>query len=154
MNAYLFLRYFRLLLVIFVSLALFILSVLLSVNLVSDNSLKYKITDLNRFFWINIISNHTIRYWMHISIVLIVILWIVYVFVKEIQFYTRLRQHSIATFQQSDLFDITVLITDISLYFCNISKLKTFYNVYSDNVFNIILNRKYNSLLTDIDKRD
>jgi len=50
LNAYLFLRYLRLLLVIFVSLALLILLVLLFVNLVSDNSLKFEIIDLNQLF--------------------------------------------------------------------------------------------------------
>jgi len=131
-----------------------ILSVLLSVNFVSSNSSKSEITDLNRFFWINIVPNYTIRYWVYILLVLIIILWIAYIFVKEIQFYTRLRQHNIATSQQSDFFNTTVLITDISFYLCNISKLKTFYNIYSDSVSNIILNRKYNSLLSNINKRN
>ena len=83
-----------------------------------------------------------------------IVFWIVYIFAREIQFYTRLYQYSIATSQQSDFFDTTVLITDILSYFCNISKLKTLYSVYSDNIFNIILNRKYNSLLTKISRQD
>ncbi len=47
LNVYLFLRYFCLLLVIFVSLALLILFILLSINLVSSNSSKSKITNLD-----------------------------------------------------------------------------------------------------------
>lgn len=70
------------------------------------------------------------------------------------QFYTRLRQHSIATSWQSSLFDIIVLIIDISFHLRNVSKLKTLYSVYLGGVFNVILNWKYNNLLIDIDKRD
>ena len=154
LNIYLFLRYLCLLLVVFVFLAFLIFFVLLFVNLISGDSLKNKITDLNRLFWINIVSNYTICYWIYISIALCVVFWIAYIFAREIQFYTRLRQHSIVTSQQSDLFDITVLITDILLYLRDISKLKTLYSVYSDSVFNVILNRKYNSLLTKIDRQN
>lgn len=70
------------------------------------------------------------------------------------QFYTRLRQHSIITSKQSSLFDIIVLIIDISSYLRNISKLKTLYNVYLSDVFNVILNRKYDNLLIEISKRN
>lgn len=48
LNAYLFLRYLRLLLVIFVPLALLILPVLLPINLVSGASLTYEIIGLDR----------------------------------------------------------------------------------------------------------
>ncbi len=154
LDAYLFLRYLRLLLVIFVPLALLILPVLLPVNLVSGDSLKYEITGLDRLSSINVAPNHTIRYWVHMSMALIVILWVAYVFAKEMQFYTRLRQHSIATSQQSGLFGTTVLITDIPPHLRDVSKLKALYSVYPGGVSNVILNRKYDSLLTDIDKRD
>ncbi len=50
LNAYLFLRYFCLLFVIFVSFALFIFSILLSVNFVNNNSSKSNIISLDRLF--------------------------------------------------------------------------------------------------------
>lgn len=97
LDAYLFLRYLRLLLVVFVPLALLILLVLLLVNLVSGDSFKDEIIGLDRLSWINVAPNHTIRYWVHMSMALCVVLWVDYVFTREMQFYTRLRQDSIAT---------------------------------------------------------
>jgi len=47
-----------------------------------------------------------------------------------------------------------MLIIDISLHFRDVTKLKALYNIYFDDVYNVIINRNYDLLLNNIDKRN
>lgn len=47
-----------------------------------------------------------------------------------------------------------MLIIDISLHLRDVAKLKALYDIYSSDVYNVIINRNYDLLLNDIDKRN
>jgi len=153
LDAYLFLRYLRLLLTLFVPLALVILPVLLPVNLISGDD-RNGITGLDRLSWINVAPGHTTRYWVHTMMALLVVLWVGYTFAKEMEFYSKLRQHNLKISRRSKALGSTVLITDIPLHLRDAAKLRALYGIYPGGVYSVTINRNYDLLLDDIDKRN
>lgn len=153
MNAFLFLRYLRLLLTLFVSLTLVILFVLLFINLINEDD-RNEITSLDRLTWINVTSNYITRYWIHTLMIFFVVLWVSYTFVKEMKFYSKLRQHNLKIFRRSKDLESIVLIIDISLHLRNVAKLRVLYDIYLSDVSSVIINRNYDILFDDIDKRN
>lgn len=70
------------------------------------------------------------------------------------KFYSKLRQHNLKIFRRSKDFESIVLVIDISLHFRNVTKLRVLYDIYFDDVSSVIINRNYDALLDDIDKRN
>lgn len=153
MDAFLFLRYLRLLLTLFVPLAFVILPVLLPVNLISGDD-RDGITGLDRLSWINVAPGYTARYWVHTLMALLVVLWVGYTFAKEMEFYSKLRQHNLKISRRSKALGSTVLVTDIPLHLRDLAKLKALYSIYPGGVYSVTMNRNYDLLLDDIDKRN
>jgi len=153
LDAYLFLRYLRLLLTLFVPLALVILPVLIPVNLISGDD-RNGVTGLDRLSWINVASGYTTRYWVHTLMALLVVLWVGYTFAKEMEFYSKLRQHNLKISRRSEALGSTVLITDIPLHLRDVAKLRVLYGIYPGGVSSVTINRNYDLLLDDIDKRN
>lgn len=85
---------------------------------------------------------------------LLVVLWVGYTFVKEMEFYSKLRQHNLKISRRSKALGSIVLIIDISLHLRDVAKLRALYGIYLDDLSSVIINRNYDLLLDDIDKRN
>jgi len=65
-----------------------------------------------------------------------------------------LRQHNLKIFRRSKALKSTILIINISLHLRNVAKLKVLYNIYFNDVSSVIINRNYDFLFNDINKRN
>jgi hypothetical protein len=70
------------------------------------------------------------------------------------KFYSKLRQHNLKISYRLEVLKSIVLIIDISLHLCDVAKLKTLYNIYFNDVSSVIINRNYDFLFNDINKRN
>ncbi len=70
------------------------------------------------------------------------------------KFYSKLRQHNLKISYRLEVLKSIVLIIDISLHLCDVAKLKTLYNIYFNDVNSVIINRNYDFLFNDINKRN
>ena len=96
LDAYFFLRFLRMLLKIFVPLALIILPILLPLNAVGgknddfavgpyNNAHWQNVTGLNQVGWTNIRPEQNHRYWAHLILAEIVVIYCCYVFFDELR---------------------------------------------------------------------
>jgi len=65
-----------------------------------------------------------------------------------------LRQHNLKIFRRSKALKSTILIINILLHLRNVAKLKVLYNIYFNDVSSVIINRNYDFLFNDINKRN
>jgi len=70
------------------------------------------------------------------------------------KFYSKLRQHNLKISRQLEVLGSIVLIIDISLHLRDVAKLRALYNIYFDDISSVIINRNYDFLLNNIDKRN
>lgn len=91
LDAYLFLRYLTTLLKIFVPLAVVILPVLIPVNLTRGREAQGGVSDLDQLSWTNVPPTHTSRYWVHLVLAVVVVVWVCRIARIELLCYTRLR---------------------------------------------------------------
>ncbi|KAL5360686.1 hypothetical protein BJX96DRAFT_175533 [Aspergillus floccosus] len=164
LDAYFFLRYLRMLLKIFVPLACIILPVLLPLNKVDGKDQTYKngtegeqwnVTGLDRLAWGNVAPENTDRYWGHLIMALIVIIYVCAVFFDELRGYIRLRQ-SYLTSPQHRLraSATTVLVTAIPESWLSVEALESLYDVFPGGVRNIWINRNFDDLNEKVKERD
>ncbi|EEP76111.1 conserved hypothetical protein [Uncinocarpus reesii 1704] len=164
LDAYFFLRYLRMLLKIFIPLALLILPILLPVNKVDgrDSSLlkgaagaSYNVTGLDRLSWGNVKPENTNRYWAHLILAVIVVVYVCAVFFDELRGYIRLRQAYLTSPQHRlRASATTVLVTSIPEKWLSIEALDNLFDVYPGGVRNIWLNRNLDQLSEKIKLRN
>ncbi len=65
-----------------------------------------------------------------------------------------MRQHNLKIFRRSKALKSTILIINILLHLRNVAKLKVLYNIYFNDVSSVIINRNYDFLFNDINKRN
>jgi hypothetical protein len=99
LDGYFFLRYLQTLLVIFVPLACLILPILLPINYIggigsgfATSSNLTNVTGVDTVAWGNVSPSHTNRYWAHLVLAIVVVVWVCYVFFAELKVYIRVRQ--------------------------------------------------------------
>ncbi|KAG2411531.1 hypothetical protein HFD88_009087 [Aspergillus terreus] len=164
LDAYFFLRYLRMLLKIFVPLACIILPVLLPLNKVDGKDQTYKngtggeqwnVTGLDQLAWGNVSPENTDRYWGHLIMALIVIIYVCAVFFDELRGYIRLRQ-SYLTSPQHRLraSATTVLVTAIPESWLSVEALESLYDVFPGGIRNIWINRNFDDLNEKVKERD
>ncbi|GAB1218530.1 hypothetical protein ATERTT37_007789 [Aspergillus terreus] len=164
LDAYFFLRYLRMLLKIFVPLACIILPVLLPLNKVDGKDQTYKngtggeqwnVTGLDQLAWGNVAPENTDRYWGHLIMALIVIIYVCAVFFDELRGYIRLRQ-SYLTSPQHRLraSATTVLVTAIPESWLSVEALESLYDVFPGGIRNIWINRNFDDLNEKVKERD
>ncbi|KAL8972880.1 MAG: hypothetical protein Q9183_000307 [Haloplaca sp. 2 TL-2023] len=168
LDAYFFLRYLRTLLKIFVPLAFLILPILIPVNMVhgrgpnfavgifADNDTAYtNVTGLDRLAWGNVRPDRNGRYWTHLVLALVVVIYTCFVFFDELRGYIRLRQ-SYLTSPQHRLraSATTVLVTAIPRKWCTHEALDGLYDVFPGGVRNIWVNRNFDELNEKVKRRD
>ncbi|KGO75382.1 Protein of unknown function DUF3779, phosphate metabolism [Penicillium italicum] len=164
LDAYFFLRYLRMLLKIFFPLSLVILPVLLPLNRVGgkgqtyehgNSGAKYSVTGLDQLAWGNVNPEHTNRYWAHLIMAVITIVYVCAVFFGELRNYIRLRQAYLTSPQHRlRASATTVLVTSIPPDWINMDSLDKLFDVFPGGVRNIWLNRNFDDLNEKVKARN
>ncbi|KAL9603955.1 MAG: hypothetical protein Q9179_002017 [Wetmoreana sp. 5 TL-2023] len=168
LDAYFFLRYLRTLLKIFVPLAFLILPILIPINIVHgrgsqfavgkfahNNTVYNNVTGLDLLAWGNVRPDKNNRYWVHLVLAIVVVVYTCFVFFDELRGYIRLRQ-SYLTSPQHRLraSATTVLVTAIPRKWCTYEALDGLYDVFPGGIRNIWVNRNFDELNEKVKLRD
>lgn len=165
LDAYFFLRYLRMLIKIFLPLGCVILPTLLTLNKVggkdhnyqngTDTGPQWNVSGLDQLAWGNVTPENTHRYWAHLVMAVIVIVYVCFVFFDELRGYIRLRQ-SYLTSPQHRLraSATTVLVTAIPDKWLTVEALDRLYDVFPGGIRNIWINRNFDDLNEKVKERD
>ena len=165
LDAYFFLRYLRMLLKIFVPLGLLILPILLPLNKVdgkdqtfkngTDGGGRWNVTGMDQLSWGNVAPEHSHRYWGHLVIAVIVVIYVCAVFFDELRGYIRLRQAYLTSPQHRlRASATTVLVTAIPERWLSVEALDSLYDVFPGGIRNIWINRNFDDLNEKVKERD
>ncbi|KAL4917142.1 hypothetical protein BDW62DRAFT_184235 [Aspergillus aurantiobrunneus] len=165
LDAYFFLRYLRMLLKIFLPLGCIILPTLLTINKVggkdqtfqngTDTGPRWNVTGLDQLAWGNVTPENTHRYWAHLIMAVIVIVYVCAVFYDELRGYIRLRQAYMTSPQHRlRASATTVLVTAIPDKWLSVDALDRLYDVFPGGVRNIWINRNFDDLNEKVKERD
>ncbi|KAK2807329.1 hypothetical protein FQN50_005484 [Emmonsiellopsis sp. PD_5] len=156
LDAYFFLRYLRMLLKIFLPLALIIIPVLIPINkaggkdtnaILSRNGTRWNVTGLDQLAWGNVTPEHTHRYWAHLVLAVVVVVYVCAVFFDELRGYIRLRQTYLTSPQHRlRASATTVLVTAIPSKWLSVEALDGLFDVFPGGVRNIWINRNLDEL--------
>lgn len=164
LDAYFFLRYLRMLLKIFVPLGLVILPILIPINKVGGkdnnmisnaNSTTWNVTGLDQLAWGNVKPTNTDRYWAHLVLAVLSIIYVCAVFFDELRGYIRLRQAYLTSPQHRlRASATTVLVTAIPRKWLTVEALTNLYDVFPGGIRNIWINRQLDELSEKVKLRD
>ncbi|KAL3480713.1 hypothetical protein BJX99DRAFT_220132 [Aspergillus californicus] len=165
LDAYFFLRYLRMLLKIFIPLALVILPTLLPLNKVggkdktyqngTDSGAQWNVTGLDQLAWGNVTPENTHRYWGHLVMAVFVIVYVCAIFFDELRGYIRLRQAYLTSPQHRlRASATTVLVTAIPESWLSVDALDGLYDVFPGGIRNIWINRNFDDLNEKVKERD
>ena len=141
-------------------LAFLILPILLPVNSVhgrgehfavgiygANNTLYANVTGLDKLAWGNVHPKHNGRYWAHLALAIVVVIYTCYVFFDELKSYVRLRQAYLTSPQHRlRASATTVLVTGIPPKWCTFEALNGLYDVFPGGIRNIWVNRNFDEL--------
>ena len=152
LDSYLFLRYLRLLIKIFLHMGLVILPILLPLNSTGENN---DVSGMDKFGWQNIGKSKVNRLTAHLILAILVVIWICYIFFDELRKFIRLR-HAYLTSPQHRLraSATTVLVNNIPRKWLSYEALDGLYDVFPGGVRNIWINRKFDDLERKIRRRN
>lgn len=152
------------LLKIFIPLALLILPILIPVNKVDGKDTnplegvrgaRYNVTGLDQLAWGNVKPENTTRYWAHLILAVIVVVYVCAVFFDELRGYIRLRQAYLTSPQHRlRASATTVLVTSIPDKWLSVDALDGLFDVFPGGVRNIWLNRNLDQLSAKIKERN
>lgn len=144
------------LLKIFFPLGCLILPILIPLNKVggkdntlegNTNSSRWNVTGLDQLAWGNIAPNHTNRYWAHLILAVISVVYVCAVFFDELRGYIRLRQAYLTSPQHRlRASATTVLVTAIPPRWLSVEALDGLYDVFPGGIRNIWINRNFDEL--------
>jgi transposase len=155
LDAYFFLRFLRMLLKIFVPLLLLIFPILLPLNLDNHWPGANPNAGLSKASWGNIPPTNTNRYWAHLILAIIVVIWACYVFYDELRGYIRLRQAYLTSPQHRlRASATTVLVSSIPRKWISVEALEGLFDVYPGGIRNIWLNRNFDELADKVKWRN
>jgi hypothetical protein len=153
------------LLKIFVPLGCLILPVLLPLNKAGGKDQNYRngtesgeqwnVTGLDQLAWSNVTPENTDRYWGHLIMAVIAIVYVCAVFYDELRNYIRLRQAYLTSPQHRlRASATTVLVTAIPERWLTVEALDSLYDVFPGGVRNIWINRNFDDLNEKVKSRD
>lgn len=158
MDAYFFVRYLGMCLKMFCPMALIVLPILIPINYVDGKgtntigTTRYNVTGLDTLAWSNVSPQHTNRYWAHLVLAVGAILWVCYLFHRELIHYIVKRQEYLGSRRHRlKASSTTVLIMDIPQNLCTTDALMKMYDDFPGGVRRIWLNRNFESI-TNKDK--
>ncbi|TKA63291.1 hypothetical protein B0A49_11104 [Cryomyces minteri] len=144
LDAYFFLRYLRMLLKIFIPMACVILPILLPINHTNGDG---NARGLDQLGWQNIGPTKTSRFWAHLILAVLVVVYVCYVLYTELRGYIRLRQAYLTSPQHRlRASATTVLVTSIPRKWLTVEALDGLYDVFPGGLRNIWINRNYDEL--------
>ncbi|KAL1875686.1 hypothetical protein Plec18167_005623 [Paecilomyces lecythidis] len=166
LDAFFFLRYLRMLVKIFAPLAILLLPILIPLNKVggrdqnlenpnSTNGSRWNVTGLDQLAWGNVDPHHTHRYWGHLVMAVIVVIYVCAVFFDEMRSYIRLRQAYLTSPQHRlKASATTVLVTAIPQRWLSVEMLDSLYDVFPGGIRNIWINRNFDELSEKVKLRN
>lgn len=170
LDAYFFLRYLQTLLVIFVPLACILLPILIPINYIGGRnttsltaSADEVMSDsssgasggLDTLAWGNVLPSQSHRYWAHLVLAVLVVIWVCYVFFAELRVYIRVRQDFLTSPEHRlRASATTMLVTSIPEKWLTVEALSGLYDVFPGGIRNIWINRNYDPLLTKVRERE
>ena len=169
LDAYFFLRYLRLLLKIFIPLAMVILPILLPLNAVGGRGSNFAtgqrfgrnetawadVNGLDELAWGNVHPDKNNRYWAHLILAVGVVVYTCWVFFDELRGYIRLRQAYLTSPQHRlRASATTVLVTAIPRKWCTAEALDGLYDVFPGGIRNIWINRNFDELNEKVQMRN
>ncbi|KAI1485770.1 hypothetical protein F5X96DRAFT_300575 [Biscogniauxia mediterranea] len=168
LDSYFFLRYLQTLLVIFIPMAVIIIPILVPLNYVNGRSQDFSvngtdnndgpnsnITGLDTLAWGNVDPEHTRRYWAHLVLAVLVVMWVCGVFFVEFRVYIKIRQDWLTTAEHRlRASATTVLVSGIPDKWLSEEALRGLFDVFPGGLRNVFLTRDLTALLEKIAKRD
>ncbi|TVY52138.1 Uncharacterized protein LCER1_G006369 [Lachnellula cervina] len=170
LDAYFFLRYLQTLLIIFIPLAFVIIPILVPINSIGgkgsdyalgfgnntdNNSNHANVTGLDQLAFGNVRPDHTHRYWAHLILAIVVIVWVCGVFFSELRVYIKVRQDYLTSAEHRlRASATTVLVSSIPRKWLTQEALAGLYDVFPGGIRNIWINRNFDELLDKIKQRD
>ncbi|KAF4990223.1 hypothetical protein FDECE_14464, partial [Fusarium decemcellulare] len=169
LDAYFFLRYLQTLLAIFVPIAVVVIPVLVPVNYIggrgsqlnsdagnsTDDGSPGRTTGLDTLAWGNVRPTSTHRYWAHLSMSLVVVAWVCFVFFHEMKRYVEVRQSYLTSAEHRARPSArTILVNSIPVSLRSREKLERLFFLFPGGVENVWVNRDFSSLTEKIDRRD
>ena len=151
LDAYMFLRFLRMLVKIFVPMALVILPILLPLNKTGGGGAR----GLDAFAMGNVAVDNQGRLWAHLVLAVSVSIWVCFVFQQELRSYIRMRQAYLTSPQHRlRASATTVLVTNIPRKWLTFEALDGLYDVFPGGIRNIWINRNYDELQAKVTQRD
>ena len=156
----------RTLLKIFIPLAFIILPILLPLNAVHgrgshfatgiyDKDAWTNVNGLDTLAWANVRPTKNHRYWAHLILAVLVVVYSCFVFFDELRGYIRLRQAYLTSPQHRlRASATTVLVTAIPRKWCTFEALNGLYDVFPGGIRNIWINRNFDELNDKVKQRD
>lgn len=156
----------RTLLKIFIPMACVILPILLPINNVHGRGPNFRqgkfnrdpyeaITGLDTLAWGNVRPDKTHRYWAHLVLAVLVVIYTCFVFYDELRGYIRLRQAYLTSPQHRlRASATTVLVSAIPRKWCTFEALNGLYDVFPGGIRNIWINRNFDELNVKVKQRD
>ncbi|KAL0944395.1 DUF221 domain-containing protein [Colletotrichum truncatum] len=112
-------------------------------------------TGLDTLAWGNVGFNHTNRYWAHLIMALLVIVWTCTVFFFELRVYIKVRQDYLTSAEHRlRASATTILVNGIPSKWLTEEALLGLFDVFPGQIRNIWLNRNLNKLLEKIQLRE
>lgn len=160
MDAYFFMRFLRMILIIFVPGMVITWAILLPLNAIgglgnNPGPGQQAVTGLDKLAFGNVSRQNTSRYWAHLVLAYIFVAWICVVSVYEMTHFLRIRQKWLVSPKHLIRASATtILVTSIPKSLLDEDSLRRLFSHLPGGVRNIWLNRNYSNLLIDVNNRD
>lgn len=161
MDAYFFIRFLRMILIIFVPALIVIWPILLPINYVngvgSTNLAlnQTSVTGLDRFAFGNVNRANTSKYWAHLILAYVFVIWVCLVCFYEIRHFVRTRQQwLISEKHRQKASATTILVTTIPKPLLSEEKIRDLYSTLPGGVKHVWLNRNLADLVIEVNRRD
>ncbi|KAI0424592.1 DUF221-domain-containing protein [Xylaria sp. FL1042] len=174
LDSYFFLRYLQTMLIIFIPLATVIIPILVPINYVDGRSNNFStnstnstngnegkdlqghiISGLDTLAWGNVKDENYRRYWAHLVLAILVVIWVCGVFFAELRVYIKVRQDWLTTAEHRlRASATTVLVSGIPDKWLSDEALRGLFDVFPGGIRNVWLTRDLTHLLDKIKKRD
>ncbi|EHA47296.1 hypothetical protein MGG_04165 [Pyricularia oryzae 70-15] len=165
LDAYFFLRYLRMLLVIFIPIAFIVIPILVPINYVDGlghevvRDVKDNPPDVPRgldtLAWPNLKPKNHQRRWAHLVMALAVIGWVCYIMFLELRIYIKVRQDYLTSAEHRLRASAnTVLVSSIPEKWLTEDGLRGLFDVFPGGIRNIWITRDFTKLLEKVRKRD
>lgn len=119
------------------------------------DSTTVNVKGLDVLAWGNVRPTHTHRYWAHLILAILVIVWVCGVFFSELRVYIKVRQDYLTSAEHRlRASATTVLVSAIPSKWLTHEALAGLYDVFPGGIRNIWINRNFDELLEKIHQRD